>query len=169
MYSLNGSHTDRRSINLNGNIRLALGVIILFAIGLYACHCTEMYCFGADDIGEIELLNFSREETDSVFLVFYKKDTQFKVVEDSIMLEIYSYNDSTVFIGESSRKISIDYDYIVNFSIIDKEYEITGFRTVKAECNIDCFPKDYYYKIEGYEINGKYKELSVLQIDQLND
>lgn len=86
-------------------------------------------------------------------------------------------SDSTKFYGSTMRKISVDYDYKLYFTTLDKlyfptinkVYHITGFRTFKTECNLDCFPKDYYYKVEGYEINGKYKESSVLEIDQLND
>ena len=128
-----------------------------------------MYCFGADDIGDIEMLGFSETDVDSTFLVFYKKGSDFVVVEDSLMLEILGHSTGDIFFGHSSRNISVDYDYRVYFTLIDREYTISGFKTSKAECN-ECFPrKDYYDKIEGYEINGKYKDLSGLQIDNLND
>ena len=34
---------------------------------------------------------------------------------------------------------------------------------------VNCFLKDFYYRTVDYEINGKYKESSNLQIDQLYD
>ena len=35
--------------------------------------------------------------------------------------------------------------------------------------SVNCLSKDFYYRIEGFEINRKYKESSNLQIDQLNE
>jgi len=119
-------------------------------------------------MGRIELLNFSRDEVDSTFLIFYEKETDFKIVEDSILIDISAVSSNIIF-GQSTRNISIDYDYQLCFTTIKKTYKISGFRTSKAECN-DCFPrKDYYTKVDGYEIDGIYKEYSTIQIDQLLD
>jgi len=177
MASQNGYHANKWIINLRSSLLLIFGVIAIFTIGLYSCHCNDMLCYGADDMGMIEMLNFSEAEVNATFLVFYKKGSEFKIVEDSTRVAIGGTSDSTKFYGSTMRKISVDYDYKLYFTTLDKlysptinnVYHITEFRTFKAECNIDCFPKDYYYKVEGYEINGKYKKSSELQIDQLND
>ena len=164
------SKSSKENPILRGNFNVVLGVIVMFSIGLYSCpHCTDMLCYGADDMGEFEMINFSEAEVKSTFLVFYKKDSEFKIVEDSLRVDIVGTNDSTRFYGYTNRKISVNYDYKLYFPTINKVYQITGFSTFKTECNLNCFPKDYYYKVEGYEIDGKYKESSVLEIDQSND
>jgi len=166
----NNSKSCKEIPNLRGNFNPVLGVIVIFSLGLYSCpHCTDMLCYGANDMGEFEMLNFSEAEVKSTFLVFYQKDSEFKIVEDSLRVYIAGSNDSTRFYGSTNKIISVEYDYKLYLSTINKVYLITNFSTFKTECNLDCFPKDYYYKVEGYEINGKYKESSVLKIDQLND
>ena len=164
------SKSSEKIPNLKGSCNLVLGMIEMFSLGLYSCpHCTEMLCFGADDMGEFEMINFSEAEVKSSFLVFYQKDSEFKIVEDSLKVYIVGSNDSTRFYGSTNRKVSVDYDYKLYFTTISKVYHITNFRTFRTECNLDCFPKDYYNKVEGYKINGKYKETSILVIDQLSD
>jgi hypothetical protein len=162
---------NRWSTKFKGGLYLILAVLAISAAGLNSC-CTEMYCHGADDMGDIELLNFSQEEVDTTCLVFYKNGSEFKIVEDSFMLEIGGSSKNYIFYGHSYRKIGTDYDYKLYFTLINKVYRISGFKTSKAECNEQCFPKkDYYSKVDGYEVNGKYKESSwpILQIDQLID
>ncbi|HUX97072.1 MAG TPA: hypothetical protein VMV47_15150 [Bacteroidales bacterium] len=165
---MNESLNSRWNIILRDNLNLFLGLIVISTIGLNSC-CTEIYCNGADDIGDIEFLNFTQAELDSTFLVFYKKGSDFKIVEDSLIIEIFPVAPSKIFLGHSNRKLSVDYDYRLYCKLIKKEYKISEFKTSKEECN-ECFPRrDYYSKIKGYNINGKYKEFSVLQVDQLND
>jgi len=46
-----------------------------------------------------------------------------------------------------------------------------GFKTSKSECN-SCSPwfiKDYYTRLDGYEINGKFKSLGYIEIDKNAD
>ncbi len=153
---------------IRSNNKLLIQLISLFTFNLYSC-CTDMYCYNADDIGEIMFLNFSKTELDSAILIFYKKDTDYKEVESSQMIIISESYDTTTYYGFTQEKISVNFDYQVYLPNITKKYNISGFRIVKAECNVNCFPKDYYYKVEDYEVNGKYKASSSLQIDQLTD
>jgi len=147
---------------------IIIDIFLIFSFGLKSC-CTEKYCFGANDIGDIELLSFSSIEVDSIFLVYFTKDSDFKGVVDSIMIETYQPIGSDKFYGHSYRNISADYYYKIYFVSINKEYRISGFKTSKSECN-DCFIiKDYFTKLDGYEINGKYKESAIIQIDKYND
>jgi hypothetical protein len=125
-----------------------------------------MYCPGADDIGPIELLSFSYDETDSVFLVYYSKYSDFKIVEDSLMLEINQPSGSDKFYGYPKRNMSVAYDYRLYFTMINKVYSISEFRTGKSVCN-DCFlSKDYYTSMDAYEVNGNLKNSHILQIDK---
>ena len=47
--------------NLKGSLLLILGVITIVTLGLYSCHCTDMLCYGADDMGDMKFINFSEE------------------------------------------------------------------------------------------------------------
>jgi len=147
---------------------LIISLLIIFSIGLNSC-CTKIYCPGADDMGPIEFLNFSSDETDAVFLVYYSKNSNFKTVVDSSLLEIHQASGSDKFLGYSSLNITVDYDYRLYFTLIGKVYSISGFQTGKSVCN-DCFlSKDYYTSMNAYMINGYLKNSHVLQIDRLTD
>ena len=69
MKSVNRSSAKRGSINMTVKLLLILEMIGIFTLGLYSCHCTEMLCYGADDMGHIEMLNFSQAEVESTFLI----------------------------------------------------------------------------------------------------
>ena len=146
---------------------LIIGVFVII-IGFNSC-CTKMYCPGADDLGPIEFLNFSSDETDTIFLVYYSKNSNFKTVVDSSLLEIHQASGSDKFLGYSSLNITVDYDYRLYFTSINKTYNISEFRTTKSVCN-DCFlSKDYYTSMDAYEINGNLKNSHILQVDKLTD
>ena len=147
---------------------LIISLLIIFSIGLNSC-CTKMYCPGADDMGPIEFLNFSSGETDSVFLVYYSKGSDFKMVVDSFPLEIHPSSEGDKFYGFSPLNIAVEYDYRLYFTLIKKVYSISGFQTGKSVCN-DCFlSKDYYTSMNAYKINGYLKNSHVLQIDKMTD
>jgi len=147
------------------NLIISVFVII---IGLNSC-CTKIYCPGADDMGPIEFLNFSSEETESVFLVYYSKDSDFKTVVDSFPLEVHPAPGSDKFYGYSPLNIAVEYDYRLYFTLIDESYTISAFRTSRSECN-DCFlSKDYYTSMDAYEVNGNLKNSHILQVDKLTD
>lgn len=150
------------------NLSLFISFFTIIQIGISSC-CTKKYCPGADDIGPIELLNFSVGETDSVYLVFYNRDSGFETVADSFMLEINQPLGSDKFYAYPSRIISVDFNYRMYFTRIDKTYEISEFITSKSVCN-NCFlTTDYYTTVEAYQVNGKRKESHSLQIDKLTD
>ena len=147
---------------------LIISLLITISIGLNSC-CTKKYCPGTDDIGPIELLQFSAPETDSVYLVFYNKDSDFKTAVDSLLLEISQPLGSDKFYAYPARNISIDFDYRLYFTLIEKTYEITAFRTGKSVCN-NCFlSTDYYTSLDAYKVNGQLKNSHILQIDKLSD
>jgi hypothetical protein len=147
---------------------LIIGLFVIILIGLNSC-CTKKYCPGAEDISPIELLHFSAMETDSVYLVLYEQDSEFKTAVDSLLLEISQPLGSDKFYAYPARNISTDFDYRLYFTLMEKTYEITAFKTGKSVCN-DCFlSTDYYTRMEAYKVNGKLKTSHVLQIDKLSD
>ena len=157
----------KQSTNGFRNYSLIISVFVIL-IGFNSC-CTKMYCPGADDMGPIEFLNFSTDETESVFMVYYSKDSDFKMVVDSFPLDVHPVSGSDKFYGYSPISISTDYDYRLYFTLIDKTYTLSAFRTSKSECN-DCFlSKDYYTSMDAYEVNGNLKNSHVLQVDKLTD
>ena len=153
--------------NRNRGYILLISVFVII-IELNSC-CTKKYCPGADDMGPIEFLNFSSQETDAVFLVYYTKDSDVKMVVDSFPLEVHPASGSDKFYGYSPINISVDYDYRLYFTSINKTYNISEFRTTKSVCN-DCFlSKDYYTSMDAYEINGNLKNSHILMVDKLTD
>ena len=147
---------------------LIFGLFAILSIGLNSC-CTKKYCPGTDDIGPIELLHFSAAETDSVYLVFYNRDSEFKTTVDSLLLEISQPQGSDKFYAYPARNMTVDFDYRLYFTLMDKTYEISGFQSGKSVYN-DCFlSTDYYTSLDAYDINGKLKTSHILQIDKLND
>jgi hypothetical protein len=138
-------------------------VLLFFSFVFKSC-CTEIFCYSAEDLGSIELLNFSSIELDSTYLVYYTQGSDFQITEDSVLLEIVELAETNIFDGHYNRRISIDFDYKLYL-----KYTISRFNTIQAECN-ECFlKKDYYQKLENYAVNGKVKNLSRLQIDKLSD
>ena len=113
------------------NYILIIGIFVIISAGLNSC-CTKMYCPGADDMGPIEFLNFSSDETDDVFLVYYSKDSDFKMVVDSFPLEIHPASEGDKFYGYSPLNIAVEYDYRLYFTLIEKVYSISEFQTGKS-------------------------------------
>ncbi len=147
---------------------LIISLFVIFSIGFNSC-CTKKYCPGAEDMGPIEFLNFSSGETDSVFLVYYSKGSDFTMVVDSFPLEIHPAIGNDKFYGYSPINTSVDYDYRLYFTLIEKVYSISEFQTGKSVCN-DCFlAKDYYTSMNAYEVNGNMKNSHILIVDKLTD
>ena len=131
-----------------------------------SCGCPAIKCMGANDLGDLFLLNFDSDETDSVFVVSYKKDSDFRTVLDSFMAPKSDFRDSVrydLFLG--GKKISTRNDNKIYFTRINKIYKISGFKTSEAECK-NCYN---YTQLDGYEINGKFKSLGYLEIDKETD
>jgi hypothetical protein len=148
-------------------------LLTFISIVVNSC-CTEKHCVGADDLENVFLLNFSESEVDSVFVVSYRKGSDFKTVADSFIVPkvILPNNDSLVNVRYDmflwGKRINTDYDYRIIFSKINRAYRISGFKTSKDECN-GCYPgfvKDYFKRLDGYEINGVFKNLGFIQIDK---
>jgi hypothetical protein len=149
------------------------GFILLFliAIGLNSC-CTEKYCLGADNLDEVILENFASSDMDSIFVVSYKKGSDFRTVVDSFMVtQCDSLTNTRYVMALGGKRMNAGSDYQIYFSSINKYYKIMGFRTSKSECN-SCSPsfiKDNYTRLDGYEINGKFKSLGFIEIDKNAD
>jgi hypothetical protein len=134
--------------------------------------CAKVYCTGADDLGDIYLMNFTSDEIDSVFVVSYEKGSDFKTVIDSFLVpRSDSINNGRFDLFLGGKKISAGNDNRIYILKANKIYKITGFRTSKAECN-GCsisFIRDSYTQLNGYEINDKFKSLGYIEIDKSAD
>ncbi len=112
---------------------LAIIFFLLISIGINSC-CTKVYCLGADDLGDIFLMNFASAETDSVFVVSYKKGSNYRTVIDSFMVprsDSLSNVRYDLYLGE--KKISTNSDNKIYFTRANKTYKISGFKTSTAE------------------------------------
>ena len=133
--------------------------------GLNSC-CSKVGCMGANQMDGIYLKNFAANDIDSIFISSYKKGTDFKILIDSFMIEqCDSFGNVKYYMLFNYKTINMDNDYRIYFNIIKKVYELSGFKTSKAECN-DCFIKDYYTRLNEYEINLKSKRLEFIEIDK---
>jgi len=142
-----------------------LSILTLIVIGLNSC-CSKKGCVGADQMDFAYLKNFEASEIDSISMVTYKKGTDFKTVIDSFMIEqCDTMGNDMCYMGFNGKMIQTSNDYAFYFTKINKVYRINGFKTGRAECN-DCFFPDYYTRLEGYEINGKWKETGFMEIDR---
>jgi len=155
-----------------------IGIILFTIISLFEVSCCTMKgCMGVNDLGTIMLKNFDSSDVDSVFVVSCIRGSGFRIVEDSFMVQkvILPSNDSSPYTWIDmflwGDEINIKYDYQIYFTNIDRSYKIAGFKTIKDECN-SCSPgfiKDYYTRLNGYELNGKFKPLGYLEIDKEMD
>lgn len=144
---------------------LILIFLPLILTGLNSC-CTKRGCLGADQLDAVYLKNFAAIEVDSIFISSYKKDSDFKILTDSFMIErCDSFGNGNFYMFFNFKTIKMDNDYRIYFKKIDKVYQVKGFKTSKSECN-DCFIKDYYKRLDGYEINDKFKSLGFIEIDK---
>ncbi len=144
---------------------LAIILWLLISIGINSC-CPMIMCVGADDLEDIFLMNFASAETDSVFVVAYKKGSDFRTVLDSFMVpRTDSVNTVRYDLFLGGKKISTSNDNKIYFTKVSKIYKISGFKTSEAKCK-NCYD---FKRLDGYEINGKFKSLGYIEIDKDTD
>jgi hypothetical protein len=134
-------------------------------MSLNSC-CAKVGCVGADDIDGITLKNFSGTDVDSIIVSVFKKDTDFKTPIDSFRINhCDSMGNGSFYMLFNYKMIRMDNDYRIYFPVINKIYEISGFKTSKAECG-ECIIKDFYKRLDAYKINLKTKSLGFIEIDK---
>src|SRR5436190_379435 len=106
-------------------INILLGSLLLF---LSSC-CTKKYCMGFDEIQEIQLLDFSPEETDSITLETFDANTNFT-----------SRIDSTFQNGQDGKirmpeRVNLSTNYKITVLSTGQVYKITDIAIKKEECN----------------------------------
>ncbi len=147
-------------------IILAIVLCLLISLGINSCGCPMIKCIGADDLEDIFLMNFASNETDSVFVVSYKKGSDFRTMLDSFMVpKRDSLNSKRFDLFLGGKKISTSNDNKIYLTKANKVYKISGFKTSEAECK-SCYN---YTRLDGYEINGKFKSLGYIEIDKDTD
>jgi hypothetical protein len=148
-------------------------IILLFFIsmGFHSC-CKDKHCYGADDLKEIWLYNFASYEIDSVFFVSYKKGSDFRNVIDSFRVpRADSMGYGSYYMYLYGEKITTNNDYKIYFTKINKIYQIMNFKTSESKCN-NCSYSIIWYdftRLDGYEINGKFKSINNISIDKDTD
>jgi hypothetical protein len=141
--------------------------VMIFALilTLNSC-CAKVDCVGADEIDGINLKNFASTDIDSVIITAFKKNTGFKILTDSFLVESGdSFWDGEYYLLFNYKMVSMDNDYRIYFTKINKTYEVSEFETSKAECG-ECIIKNSYRRLDSYKINSRSKTLGYIEIDK---
>ena len=127
---------------------ILLGIAIVLLIS--SC-CDRKECI--DSIYEIQLVNFTPQETDSIAVISYQKNTNFTIKVDSFFTSANNGN-SIQFL--SGNEFNLNLDYKIEFLNIGKVYFLNNFTLVKTVC-VDCIPfgKSYYDALGYYYVNGQ--------------
>ena len=117
--------------------------------------CTKKECEGADEIREVQLINFSTADVDTVICMRFQKNTGFTSPVDSIFTA--ASERGGVHILHLQSNLDITYDYVINLPGPGSEYKLSQFKTDKEGCG-NCFPyrpqSDYYNRLSSYEVNA---------------
>jgi hypothetical protein len=106
---------------------------------------------GIETINEIQLVNFTPEDADSIVITSYTKNSS-SLVDSFFLSAQYRGSDLIIF---TPQYINTDLHYKVIFQSTGATYSLTNFEIKKEECN-SCFPwgHDYYNVIESYYVNS---------------
>lgn len=136
---------------------------ILFAVLISSC-CGRKYCPSVvDQINEIHLVNFTLQESDSIIIKTYQKNTS-SMIDSSFTQAKYRTGTSDLLIF-TPQVININLDYSIQFLSISKTYLITNFSIGKAACN-SCFPSGNTYRdvLDSYYVNGQKQSDETIKI-----
>ncbi len=122
----------------------------------------------ADNMDGIYLRNFTTSDTDSIFVVSYIKNTDYKVMTDSFMIDDSFTPGDNTYIIFNGKSINLGNDYRIILPKIKKEYKVTGFKTCKTECG-DCIIRNSFLRLDEYQINSHSKDLGFIEIDKDTD
>ena len=121
-----------------------------------------MYCLGFDDLNEIELLNFTSNDVDSISLETFVSGSNFTTRIDSSFTNAHGRTtgdtDLIIFMAE---KISKTNEYKITILSTGKIYKLSNFEIRKEECNC---PSDKYNVLDSYVVNGQKINSSSLTI-----
>lgn len=136
---------------------------------VHSC-CTKQYCLGADDLNEIRFYGFTQEDTDTVFIKRFNKNTSFKTALDSSVaysVEVHSPTDLRIVRIDDQNKLSVDFDYKVELPGSGKTFTFSDFYSKKERCNGGFMCNDFYNSLESYKVNGQVTTSSgILEIHQ---
>lgn len=127
------------------NIIFCICTIGLF-LAINSC-CTKKYCLGFDDLNEIQLLNFTPNDVDSIALEIFVSGSNFTDRIDSSFT-----NADTHLIISMPIKISKSHEYKITLLSTGQVYKLSDFEIRKEECNC---PSDKYDVLDSYFVNGQ--------------
>ena len=133
--------------NMKNGLLLLLSFILILAEN--GC-CTKKYCFGYEDINEIQLQGFEANELDSVILETFVKETNFQNRIDSVFIAAYDNQDSS-FVLYMPNKLDINADYKISMLSTAQIVRLTAFEVENKTCNC---PTDKYKVLKSYQVNG---------------
>lgn len=124
--------------------------------------CTKKQCLGADDLYEIQLLNFAPSEVDSIAFETFSANSNFASKIDSSLTNARGrgFNDTDLIIF-LPKKINTSHEYRVTILRTGQVYKLTNFATRKEECNC---PSDKYNVLVSYSVNGRRENSSSITI-----
>jgi len=118
-----------------------------FFLGLNSC-CTKMFCLGFDDLNEIQLINFTAADVDSIAFEIFASNSNFANRIDSSFTSAHGRDaGDTELIIFMSEKITTSHDYKITLYSTGQIYKLTGFTARKEECNC---PSDKYNVLDSY-------------------
>jgi len=138
-------------------------------VGLSSC-CTKKDCDGFDSLNEIQLLNFSASEVDSIALEIFESNSNFTNRIDSSFTSAHDRSGGvTEFIIFMNENINKSHAYKITLISTGQVYKVTSFETSGETCN-SCFPyhpsSDYFNVLNSYSINGQKQNNSSLTISK---
>ena len=141
-------------------ILINLFLLVVCSFFISSC-CTRRACvaFGFD---QIELLNFSSKEVDSITIRTFKS-------KSNVLVDSFSKKGQTVGYGDSVLvlylPVSVDMDYKITFNKLNKTYFISDITTTERDCNA-CFPfgHDSYTTLGTFALDGQVQNYFAIQI-----
>lgn len=143
-------------------LRLLL-LISCTTVFLSSC-CTKKYCDSDEEIEEVFLKNFTPDQTDTVRLYSYVRNTGLVQPVDSLMISAEPGSGGRYVLHVQENFFTLQRDYKVKIPATGLSYNLTGFETSSEKCNVCFFTKDTYPQLSAYRINGVRRNGKTIEI-----
>lgn len=131
---------------------------------LLAGCCTKKNCESSFEQEVIQLVDFPVNQIDSVYVKSYTRNSDFAVINDSLLTSAETNSDGKLSVYVSTG-VNHNHDYIVVIPSLSKTYRISSISVGKEVCN-NCIGSmhSYYEELRSYEINDTLQHANYLYI-----
>ena len=132
---------------------LTIGLFVI--ISLASCTFPKGDCLNGDAnlLYTIYFVNFTQQETDTMYLMCYSANSDFTRLLDSSVIYGFKFDSTRAF--ANTRLIYTNLNYKINIKNTGQIFKLSDFTIRRAICTSGMFNKSYFNQLSGYTLNGE--------------